>query len=58
MLAVSMGDICIDAASVKELNNPVLSSNLQLVFQSFGNIVGGLVMVKFAGPSNWILFKK
>jgi len=56
MLAVSVGDICIDAASVKELEDPVLASNLQLGFQSLGNIVGGFFIVKLSSASNWLFF--
>lgn len=57
LIFVSMGDIALDAASVKELENPVLSSMLQLFFQSFGMIAGGFLMMKIVRPSDWKFFK-
>ena len=42
-----MGDICLDAASIKELENPVLSGFIQMFFQSLGNVAGGLLLLKF-----------
>ena len=57
LLCISMGDISLDAASVKELENPVLSSFIQMFFQSLGNIAGGMLLMKFANPSDWLLFK-
>ena len=57
LLFVSMGDISLDAASVKELDNPVLSSYIQIFFQSLGNISGGLLLMKFVTPqADWYLF--
>ena len=52
-----MGDISLDAASAKELNDPILSSMLQLFFQSLGNIAGGLLLMKLIKPSSWYFFK-
>jgi len=53
-----MGDISLDAASVKELDNPVSSSYIQMFYQSLGNIAGGLLLMKFVKPnSDWYLFE-
>ena len=52
-----MGDICLDAASIKELENPVLSGFIQMFFQSLGNVAGGLLLLKFVTPSDWFFFK-
>ena len=57
LLFVSMGDIAIDAASAKELNNPVLSSMLQLFFQNIGFIFGTLILLKLVGPTDWFFTK-
>mgnify|MGYP000883549226 CR=1 FL=1 len=52
-----MGDISLDAAAIKELDDPVLASQLQWAFQSIGTMVGGIVMVKLANPFNWSFLK-
>jgi hypothetical protein len=57
LLFVSMGDISLDAASCKELENPVLSSFIQMFYQSLGNIAGGLLLMKFARPADWYFFE-
>lgn len=50
---ISLGDVCIDAASVKELGNPVLAGWLQSAFQPMGVIVGGIFVIKLNNPTFW-----
>ena len=57
LLFVSIGDIALDAASVKELEDPILSGYLQMFYQSFGNIMGGMLLIKFVTPANWYFFE-
>lgn len=50
---ISMGDVSTDAASVKELNDPVLAGYLQAVLQPLGTIIGGILIIKIINPTFW-----
>ena len=52
-LMVSAGDVCVDAAAVKELNDPVLAGYLQAGMQPAGLIIGGLLTIKVGSPTFW-----
>lgn len=42
-----------DAAAVKELNDPVLAGYLQASMQPAGLILGGFLIVKIVNPTFW-----
>jgi hypothetical protein len=50
---ISMGDVGIDAASVVELEDPVLAGYLQAGMQPLGGIVGSFLMLKVSNPTFW-----
>ena len=56
ILCISMGDIALDAACVKELENPVESSFIMMFYLTLGKITGGFILMKFIQPSNWFFF--
>jgi hypothetical protein len=48
-----MGDVAIDAASVIELQDPVLAGYLQAGMQPLGILFGSFLITKISNPTFW-----
>jgi hypothetical protein len=48
-----MGDVAIDAASVIELQDPVLAGYLQAGMQPLGILLGSFLITKISNPTFW-----